>query len=238
MSIAEKLTTIAENVPKVYDAGKNAGKAEESRAWWDCFTNKNTRTTYDYAFYQSNFNLLEGGFNPPYTLKPSYAGYIFRSARGVTKIKKEHFDWSNNASANYMCCYCYDLEEVEEFEIGNNHMWTFSDCTKLKTIGKFTLRSGCTIKSEHPFANCNSLENIIFDGVIPNSVSFQWCSKLTVESMKSLISSLQDYSGTDKAFAYTISFHADALARLNAEGATSPNNNLWTDYVRDLGWNI
>ena len=40
MSIAEKLTTVAENVPKVYEAGKKA----EYDAFWDKYQNNGKRT--------------------------------------------------------------------------------------------------------------------------------------------------------------------------------------------------
>ena len=66
MSIAEKLTTIAENEQKVYDAGFEAGKSQggdtdeafeqgrqaEKKAIWDAITNSNKRKTYNRAFYE------------------------------------------------------------------------------------------------------------------------------------------------------------------------------------------
>ena len=45
-TIAEKLTTIAENEQRIYDKGADDGK----RKYWKCFTVNGTRTDYKYAF--------------------------------------------------------------------------------------------------------------------------------------------------------------------------------------------
>ena len=46
MSIADKLTTIAENEQKVFDAGKQA----EYDEFWDSFQSKGTRKDCQYLF--------------------------------------------------------------------------------------------------------------------------------------------------------------------------------------------
>ena len=46
MSIAEKLTTIAENEPRVYEAGKTA----ERETFWERFQDGGNRNAYPYAF--------------------------------------------------------------------------------------------------------------------------------------------------------------------------------------------
>lgn len=186
------LDDIAADIPKVYEAGK----AEESRVWWDCITNGNKRTVFDFAFYQTDFGKVTGGWNPPYRLKPTYAPRMFYAAAGITKIKKEQIDTANNNSANYMFANCRDLEEIEEIEIGSDCMYAFSSCTKLKTIGKLIIRSGITGLSENspPFAGCTALENITIEGAIPYTLGFAQASKLTAESIESIVSALSDES--------------------------------------------
>ena len=51
-TIAEKLTTIAENQQKIYDKGADNGK----RKYWKCFTVNGTRTDYKYAFMNTDFS--------------------------------------------------------------------------------------------------------------------------------------------------------------------------------------
>ncbi len=63
MSMAENLTTIAENVPKVYEAGKKA----ECDRFWDAFQNNGNRTDYANAFSYFNFN--DSIYNPKYPLR-------------------------------------------------------------------------------------------------------------------------------------------------------------------------
>lgn len=60
MSVAEKLTAIAENVPKVYEAGKKA----EYDAFWDTFQQNGERKAYQFAF---------GSCFTPELFKPKYA---------------------------------------------------------------------------------------------------------------------------------------------------------------------
>lgn len=233
MSIAEKLTTIAENVPKVYDAGK----AEESRAWWDCMTRNNTKTTYDRTFYYMDFNKVTGGFNPPYTLKPTYAGNAFSYTYGITKITKKQLDTSNNNSSNYMFSTCYDLVEIEEVVMGSSCMYMFADSRKLKTIGKLIVRNGITglASDAPPFVNCTALENITIEGVIPYTLKFHSSPLLTAKSVESIVSALSDTaSGQTMVFKTAVkqtyynahsTEYADADEAWDALCDTKPN---WT----------
>ena len=86
-----------------------------------------------------------------------------------------------------------------------------------------------------PFNNATALTTIKISGTIFKSISFSY-SPLTVESMKSIITHLKDYSGTDKEGTYKVTFSSACLTALEAEGATSPNGNTWTEYMTDLGW--
>lgn len=61
MSIADKLTTVAENVPKVYEAGKQA----EYDAFWDAFQNNGNRTSYAHAF---RTGWRDSIYNPKYPI--------------------------------------------------------------------------------------------------------------------------------------------------------------------------
>ena len=61
MSIAEKLTTIAENERKVFETGKKA----EQDYFWEIFQNSGKRTNYAYAFYDC-WN--DETFNPKYPI--------------------------------------------------------------------------------------------------------------------------------------------------------------------------
>ena len=78
MSIAEKLTAIAENEQRVYDAGymhgnndgyllgEEAGKKSEYDAFWDAFQLDGERTNYSYAFSGSGWH--SETFKPKYKI--------------------------------------------------------------------------------------------------------------------------------------------------------------------------
>lgn len=64
MSIAEKLTIIAENQQNVYDAGYAKGKADGGIDW-DLFQDYGSRTNYTYAFLR---NWYDDIYNPKYPI--------------------------------------------------------------------------------------------------------------------------------------------------------------------------
>ena len=226
MSIAEKLTTIAENVPKVYDAGKNLGKAEENRAWWDCLTVKGTRTHFSSSFRSADFNLI-GGFNPPYTLKPrETADNMFRLATGLTKITKSQLDTSRN-EAGISTFEASDLQEIEEFStvgfVSKDIKWHFYGCSQLHTIGKFILKADGTQVFTKNFTNDPNLQNITFEGKFGSGENFSSCPMLTAKSIESIVTALLDTaSGQTMTFnvaAKTTYYSAHSSEYANADEA-------------------
>lgn len=77
MSVQEKLTAIAENEHKVYEAGKKAGGID-----WDAFQEGGARTNYDYAFFRS---WTDGFFNPKYAIAGSVKQAFYLSQ--ITDIR-------------------------------------------------------------------------------------------------------------------------------------------------------
>lgn len=95
MSIAEKLTTIAENEQKVYDAGKQA----EYDAFWNAIQTNGNRTKYDYAFYGEGWT--NSTFTPKYHISPTTAQYMFAYSK-ITDLTKYDIDLTNLSEANLM----------------------------------------------------------------------------------------------------------------------------------------
>lgn len=69
MSIADKLTTIAENEEKVFTAGKTA----EYDAFWDSFQNYGNKTSYWGAFAYWKDDI----YKPKYTIRAASTNYMF-----------------------------------------------------------------------------------------------------------------------------------------------------------------
>jgi hypothetical protein len=121
----------------------------------------------------------------------------------------------------------------------NNHL--FNGSNKLHTIEKI-ISSKSTAWGNNVFMGCTSLANIVFEGEIAKTISFQY-SPLTVESMKSVISCLVNYLGTDNEAKHTLTFTSACWEALEAstspyeDGLTDDENLSWRDYVMDsLGW--
>lgn len=211
--IAAKLTAVADNIPKVYEAGK---KSEYDR-FWDAYQNYGNKVHYDQAFAWGNWT--DEIYNPKYPLTfegtvsgaaSSGAGrQVFYSASGITDIK------------------------VPIYAKNTRLAITFSGCTKLKTIPLISVEG--VVDYTNCFNKCTSLENVTFEGQIEKSLSFV-ASPLSVASMKSVISCLKNLAGTSEAGVNKISFNEACWTKLEAD-STAPDGGTWRNYVENtLGW--
>lgn len=246
MSIAEKLTVIAENEQRVYDSGVDEG---EGNIWDEIQGANGTRTDYDCFFrrWQSDY------IRPKHKVVPKRGtGTIDKNLRSVfedakiKKIESEYFDFSNmvfDASIDTTNCIyaffrkCSLLEEIEDIGLkAGGYYQTFNRCPKLHTIAVMRCVKDGTYSG--PFTQCYELANITIEGEIGNDITFKDCSKLTIESLKSIITALVDYSGTDSEYAYTLTLNNACITTLEEAGMTSPNGNTWVEYIDDKKWNL
>lgn len=229
MSIAEKLTTVAENVPKVYESGKTA----EYDAFWDAFQLNGTRTAYDYAFYSCGDSAANGGwtdeiFKPKYDIKPKGTCYsmFFRSnIKDLTKIGcGVDIDFSQATTFNAMF-YSSGIVTLGVLDLRNvtNISQAFQYCNYLKTIEKIILKDdGSQTISNNTFEWSSELQEIRFEGAIGSNINFQWQGKLSKASITSIVNAL---SATAIGKAATF----DIPAITSAFGATT--NPEWTALV-------
>lgn len=153
MSIAENLTTIAENMPKVHDAGK----LEERNAFWEVFQKGGKRTGWQYAFAYDGWT--DDNYNPIYPIRiPSTNTNMYYDS-GITNTKvsldasgrKLNYTFRDNAIVTIP-----ELIVDEDTEINNG----FTSCSKLKNItfigvlGKSVTMSACPL-------TLGSVKNII-----------------------------------------------------------------------------
>ena len=204
MSIADKLTTIAENEPKVYEAGK----AKERDEWWENFQNGGKRTAYNYAFYSMYWT--DDIYHPKYPIYTKNANSMFDNSLITDTIV-----------------------DVDVSGITITVGATFRNCKNLKTIRKFITKASAEYNA-NVFEDCSALENITIEGEIGRTITFQY-SPLTVESMKSIISSLVNYAGTANESVYKVTFTESCWNTLEAD-SSSPSGGTWKDYVKSLGW--
>jgi hypothetical protein len=185
MTISEKLTAIAENEQKVYDAGK---KTEYDR-FWDAFQENGKRRQYPYAF---SFGWNDSNFNPKYPLT------------GIGQV-------------TYMFYYSSITNVAVDIEITDVANNMFSQCPTLHTVKKLIVREN--VRYSNTFYNCNVLANITFEGVIGQSIDFQY-SPLTKASITNVIEHLSSTASgqtcTFKKTAKEAAFTADEWSALIA----------------------
>lgn len=195
MSIAEKLTTVAENVEKVYEAGKTdgieQGKQTEYDRFWDICQENGERQNYHYAF--SGRGWTDDNFRPKYDIVPTVAQYMFQAARIERPMKNANIDFSKCTDARYMFQANSVVKElgVLDFRATTSPSpylsYLFQSCTSLETVEKIYVKE--THQFGFAFDNCSSLKNIIFRGTIANTINIHW-SPLNKESITSIINVL------------------------------------------------
>lgn len=229
MSIADKLTTIAENVPKVYDAGKKA----EYDAFWDahqCDASGTPLKVCRYMFAGNGWH--DANFKPKYKMEPTNAEGMFRysSCQYGLYDNKDKFDFSNCTTLSQAFAYSGTLKKIGTVDTrktssASDLNYLFANSTALEWIDKLILKVNGTQTFTNTFSNANALVHIDVEGVIGNDVDFKSCP-LDKASFESVVSALSDtVTGktiTFKKTAKEAAFTADEWVTLTA---TKPN---WT----------
>ena len=207
MSIAENLTTIAQNQQKVFDAGW--------KVFHKAFTGNNTRTRYQGAFTQSDFSGLE--FDPP--IKPNTGETVFQNYNGEELPCGVDFSniVSSSTSAQFTCRYAAKLKEFPDLNWGVQERYggTWQGCTLLETIAVIRCNENTIFPSA--FSGCSGLINVTFDGTIgQNDLNFTQSTKLSDKSLIDIVSHLKDYSGDTSGTQHTITLGSANIAKLEA----------------------
>lgn len=229
MTIAEKLRLIANNVQKVFDGGKKA----EYDAFWDIYQQNGKRIQYAYAF--GSVGWTDETFKPKYDMDVKGANYMF-GGTGITNLsealRKNGKKLITGYDASYYAMFSgansiTDIPELD-FSMTTATQSVFANCTALKSIEKIKMGDRNTNVSSM-FQNCTALENVIFEGTLACSgLDVRACTKLTVESLRSILKVLsKNVSGKSITFATvhqaTIESDTECI-----EYATAAKNAGWT----------
>ncbi len=228
MNAADKLTTIAENVPKVYEAGElkgydrgftegiseglmdgysagledgyQKGQREEYDRFWDSFQQNGERISYNYAFQSPRWN--DNNYNPKYPINASAAINIFANNKNITDTKVP----------------------IIVTGVTLNNTFSFSS---LVTIRELVVDENTTQASNAGFDGLSSLQNLTITGTITFNLNLSW-SPLTHESIMSVISALKDYSEDTSGTAHTITLGTTNLAKLTDAEKAIATEKGWT----------
>ena len=191
MSIAEKLTTVAENIPKVYEAGQRA----ERERFWDNYL----RTSYwVYKFAGHGWN--DDTFQPTKDIVISgSANGLFRET-GIGNLAKcladnnVILDVSGATNATYL------------FGFSNVVTHISMKISEPNEVSNITFVSSS-------FQSCTNLTTLSITGILAtNGLDLHWSTKLDKESMVNIFNILQDK--TAEGGTWTVTLGSTNLAKL------------------------
>lgn len=210
------LDDMAENVPRVYEAGKEA----EYDAFWDTFQQNGMRKNYANAF--GGLGWTDALFKPKYDIQITDSYMMFRNTQ-VTDLSNLSvlLDFSKSINMQYMFQWATTkhIGVIDMSYIGDRTHGMLGYTYYLHTIDKIIVTERVIFSSD-AFMQANALSNVTFEGVIGNSIDFQWCP-LTKESITNIIEHLSSTATgqtcTFKKTAKETAFTADEWEALIAD---------------------
>jgi hypothetical protein len=223
MSIAEKLTAIAENEQKVFDAGKKAERIE----MWSAVQDGGLRENYTQCF-ASAFN--EENFYPVFDFNVKSCQYMFRSFAFYGDLDQRLKDCgvvlntANISNANGMFDSASSVTKLPHLVLTLPLVLslTFRGMLALKSL-EVTL--GRETGYSDTFRTCTALENLLVHGTIgQNGFKVSDSTKLTHDSLMSIINCLEAKTeGT-----WTVTLGATNLAKLTDAEKAIATQKGWT----------
>ena len=226
MSIANKLNTISENLPKIFDKGYEKGKAEGGLLDY----------AIDLNFAHQNFDVeaVEVVFGAKVKgIVPSCPS--FYSTSGMKYLKVDFSGECEKGTISYDSRFGFNTNEyadtleilelpiIEKF-LPNTLNRAFQGRRKLKEIRATIDATHCTSFGNYGLS-CPLLEEIRFK---PNTIfknpSLSSCPLLSNESIESTVNGLADLTGQETQ---TITFHTDVKTKLTDEQISTITNKNW-----------
>ena len=227
-----KLVTTPGGVEEIFEAGRQA----EYDRFWDAYQANGTRASYNYGFreWQPSF------FEPKYDIVPTTAIGTFyamfnREANGYSlKVALNDagvaLDTSKATSLSSLFGYS-NVTEVPAIDTASLPKLDriFEGSRQLKTIDKLVLKEDGSQTFVNVFVNCVALENLVIEGVIgQNDFNVQWSTKLTHDSLMSILNALQDKSTDTSGTVWKVTIGETNLAKLTTEEINAVKQKGWT----------
>ena len=210
-----------------YNSGKEVGitegKTAEYDRFWNGYQNNGKRKGYAYAFRGSGWT--DETYKPKYKIVAT--GSLETAYRECKITKIENIDTSGATNFN-TTFYNNQVEIYDEldFSSATNTTNAFAHSTKVHTIRKI-ISSETTVWHSQAFYNCANLENIIFEGVIATNLICN-SSKLTIESLLSIINALKNYKAIGDTSTHTCTIGSSNLKKLTNEQKAIATDKGWT----------
>lgn len=259
MSVNEKMTAIADNIRdktggiqalslddmassinEVYEAGK---KSEYDDFWDNANLDKVSQCSFSGPCWNDN------NFKPPRDIvwgkesaQWSFARNNITNLKACLERQNVKLDLSKAVSFSYIFNGSPTTQLPELNFTGASALTNIGgSMNKLVSVDKIILPDEYAPNSTgaiQMFPHSSKLQHLTIEGPILYSWALS-VSPLSVESLKSIITHLKDYSeDSEKHYEYTVTFLAATFETLETEGGTSPNGNTWSEYIDDLKWNL
>ena len=234
MSIAEKLTTVAENQQKVYAAGTNAGYNGGYGDGYGIGYEEGYNDGTDDGYAMGNSDGIEQGKKeaienlPAGYLKvdPAWTSfaYLCQSRPSiVASIKYSDTANGTNFTSMFQSCNVTSIPSLD-LRKGTNFNGMFAYSYYIEEIGEIDISSATGVANM--FLSTKNLKRITFvPGCIKLSIAFAQSNSLEDTAIQSILDGLADLTGQTTQ---TLTFHADVGAKLTDEQKASITAKNWT----------
>lgn len=220
------LDDMAENIPNVYDAGRQA----EYDKFWDAFQTKGNKKLYTYAF--SGGCWTDDTFRPKYDITIegtnatigifNYTGIV--DLKGCLERQGVKLDFSQYTGGLGNPFTWANIEILPDLDCSNATAVSFYYAYKLREVGTIKVRDDGQVSWN--FEGATQIEIITIDGPLGKSFNVSYCKKLTHDSLMSFVNALMDYSGSGTT--YTMTMGTTNLAKLTDGEKAIATQKGWT----------
>ncbi len=197
------------------DAVFEAGKKSEYDAFWDAYQSNGARKNYHSAFAGDGWK--QAVFKPKYAIRPSDARNMFYQSPLTDLTLTHKLDFSEVTSLNDFIARS-SVTKVPAINLSkvSDTLYVFENAFELVTVENLIFpTSPFTVNISGVFYRCNALENITITGTIQNTgCDLHWSTKLTIESVTSILTALSKDSSV--AAGKSITFPTAAQAKIQA----------------------
>ena len=185
MTTAEKILRAKADIDAVFEAGKAQGGGDEFAFIKNMDSINNFFANNYNSYYLDKLDKLD-------LSNIKRAQYVFQDNTTAKSVKMPSMP--NLVSPHYMFQRCTSIEYVEvDTSLVSVVSGLFNGCTSLKEIGKPLDFSKATYTSL-TFDNCGELEKVTFVGTIIKGFDIHWSTKLTADSLESIVTHLSNTS--------------------------------------------
>ena len=215
------------------DAVFEAGKKSEYDAFWDAYQSNGTRKNYHSAFAGDGWK--QTNFKPKYTIRPYEARNMFYQSPLTDLTLTHKLDFSEVTALSDFIARS-SVTKVPAINLSKiiDSLYVFENAFALVTVENLIFPTRpFTVNISGIFYRCNALENITITGTIQNTgCDLHWSTKLTIESVTSILTALSKDSSV--AAGKSITFPTAAQAKI--QGNTTAKGQY--DAAIAAGWTI